>query len=123
MSLFSQKPELFAVIQPQIEAFVADYDSLELLINASHYYLNISLAGVDKGSTVDALLADLGVGPSEVAGIGDTEGDLPLRERVGFFACPANARPEIQAVSDYVSPYPDIRGVLDILDRPEVQRA
>jgi hypothetical protein len=42
---------------------------------------------------------------------------------VGFFACPANARPAIKDVADYVSPHPLLQGVLDILDRPEFQRA
>ena len=71
---------------------------------------------------LQTLFEELGVGKDDVAGIGDTEGDLPLREAVGFFACPANARPAIQAVADYVSPYPMIEGVLDILERPEVRR-
>ena len=56
---------------------------------------------------------------TETAGIGDTEGDLPLRENVGFFACPANSQDSVKRVADYVSPYPMLEGVLDILTRPE----
>jgi hypothetical protein len=122
ISVFSEQPDCFAEIQPMIETFVAEQGGPELVINASHYYLNISLAGVDKGSTLRALLAELGVRGDEVAGIGDTEGDLPLREAVGFFACPANARESIRAVSDYVAPHETLAGVLDILARPEMQR-
>lgn len=121
MSLFSTTPERFAAVQPAIEAFAAAHGP-ELNINTSHYYLNISLAGVDKGRALRALLAELGAGRDEAAGIGDTEGDMPLREAVGFFACPANAKPALRAVADYVSPLPTVQGVLDILGRPELRR-
>ena len=54
--------------------------------------------------------------------IGDLVLRTPLREAVGWFACPANAREKIKAVADYVSPYPLVHGMLDILQRPELQR-
>ena len=123
LSVFSEHPECFPSIQHRIETFVIDRGGPDLLINTSHFYLNISLTGVDKGNALRALLEQLGCRPEEVAGIGDTEGDLPLRETVGFFACPANARESIKAVADYVSPYEDVRGMLDILQRPEFQRS
>lgn len=123
ISVFSQTPELFAAIQPRIEEFVARRGGPELIINTSHFYLNISLAGVDKGEALRALLKELDVTHDQTAGIGDTEGDLPLREAVGFFACPANAKDSIKAVADYVSPYPLLEGVLDIFARPEFRRA
>jgi hydroxymethylpyrimidine pyrophosphatase-like HAD family hydrolase len=109
-------------MRERIERFVRERGGPELLITTSHYYLNISLMGVDKGNALRALMAELGVERHDVAGIGDTEGDLPLRQCVGFFACPANATGPIKAVADYVSPHPTIHGVLDILGRPEVRR-
>lgn len=123
LSVFSKRPELLPPIQERIDAFVARRGGPELLINASHYYLNISLTGVDKGSTLRHLLGELGIARDEAVGIGDTEGDMPLRESVAFFACPSNAHGIIREAADYVSPYPTIEGVLDILDRPAFQRA
>ncbi|MCP4642196.1 MAG: HAD family phosphatase [bacterium] len=123
MSVFSSDPGLFPEMKARIDAFVTEHDGPELVINASPCYLNISLAGVDKGSTLRALLDELGVTGDETAGIGDSEGDLPLRETVGFFACPANASQCIKDAADYVSPHRDINGMLDILARPEMQRA
>jgi HAD superfamily hydrolase (TIGR01484 family) len=120
LSVFSSEPQVFDIIQPRIAAFAAE-NGPELNITASHYYLNISLAGVDKGESLRVLLRQLGITHDQAAGIGDTEGDLPLREAVGFFACPANAKDEIKNVADYVSPYPQLEGVLDILARPEFQ--
>ncbi|MBN2311404.1 MAG: HAD hydrolase family protein [Candidatus Hydrogenedentes bacterium] len=122
ISVFSETGEAFADVTARVEAFAAANGGPELVINRTPFYLNISLAGVDKGSTLRALFSELGVGREDVAGIGDSEGDLPLREAVGFFACPANARSCLKAVADYVSPYEDIEGMLDILQRPEVQR-
>jgi hypothetical protein len=122
LSIYCEQPEIFGPIQEEIADFVRKRGGPALSINASHYYLNISLDGVNKGRALSALLDELGVRRGEVAGIGDTVGDLPLREAVGYFACPANAQPGLKAVSDYVSPYPDIEGVLDILERPEFQR-
>jgi hypothetical protein len=123
ISVFSDQPEVLSPMQPLIEDFTRRRGGPELVINRSHYYLNISLAGLDKGAAIAELLEMLAVGRDQVAGIGDTEGDLPLRAAVSFFACPANARPAIKTVADYVSPHPLLEGVLDILSRPEFQRA
>lgn len=123
LSVFSKRPELLPPMKTRIDAFTAQRGGPALDITPSHYYLNISLAGVNKGRALESLLSELGATRDEVAGIGDTEGDLPLREAVGFFACPANAQPGLKMHADYVSPYPLLEGVLDILNRPECQKA
>jgi len=122
LSVFSEHPEVFREVKARLERFIAERGGPELLIEPTHFYLNVSLAGVNKGRALESLLDQLGAVRDEVAGIGDTEGDLALRAAVGFFACPANARPALKAVSDYVSPYPVLEGVLDILARPECRR-
>lgn len=121
LSVYSERPQLFEEIQPRIEAFVKKSGGPRVHISPTHFYLNISLEGVDKGRALRALIDELGVSSAETAGIGDTEGDLPLREVVAFFACPANARQAVKDAADYVSPYPAVEGVLDILTRPELK--
>lgn len=123
MSLFTEKPEFFPEITRRVAAHAATIPGLELNIAPSHYYLNIDIKGVTKGSAIRLLLDDLGIDRAEAAGIGDTMGDWSIREAVGFFACPANAVPRLREAADYVSPYRDIEGVLDILERPEMRRA
>jgi len=123
LSVYSSQPECFSEARAEIEAFARERGGPDLIVTVSHYYLNISLAKVDKGRALAALLDELGVDKGHTAGVGDTEGDLPLRDAVGFFACPANATPAIRAAADYVSPFPNIRGVLDILERPELRKA
>lgn len=122
LSIFSEETACFDEIKPRLEQFVAQNGGLALDIVPSHFYLNISLAGVDKGEALRLLLSQLGIRREDAAGIGDTDGDLPLRDAVGFFACPANAKDSLKAVADYVSPYPLVGGMLDILSRPEFQK-
>ncbi|TVQ22071.1 MAG: HAD family phosphatase [Spirochaetaceae bacterium] len=126
ISVFSADPALIDPMADQVRAFVDSTrfsegarfgEGARFQIDSSHYYLNISIAGVSKGSALSALLKTLKVEPSECAVIGDTSGDLPMRDHAGFFGCPANATEAVQGVADYVSPDRDIRGLLDILSR------
>lgn len=123
MSLFCKEPSCFPVVTSRVRALTESIPGLELLITPSHYYLNIDLVGVTKGGAIQTLLRSLGLNRNEAAGIGDTMGDISIREAVAFFACPANAVSGIKAIADYVSPFPDIRGILDILERPEMRFA
>ena len=123
MSLYCERPKCFPEVARRVAAFAATIPGLEVIITPSHYYINIDLPGVTKGSAIRRLLGDLGIVREEAAGIGDTLGDLSIREAVGFFACPSNAVDALKQVADYVSPHPDIRGMLDILERPEMRRA
>lgn len=63
------------------------------------------------------LLAETDINPVRTAGIGDTMGDRFIAERVAWFGCPANAEAEIKKSAAYVSPHPEVEGVLDILKR------
>ncbi len=119
ISLFSEEPQIFEEVKEKINEQTIRISGPELVIQPSHYYLNISLAGVDKGKAIDFVLSEVGSSKEECAGIGDSVGDLPIRENVSFFACPANAHDEIKSVADYVSPFSDMLGVLDILNREE----
>ncbi len=80
-------------------------------------WINLDLAHVSKATGIERLMKLTGLDRSRTAGIGDTLGDLAIRENVSFFACPSNAVAELKKVADYVSPHEEIGGVLDILDR------
>jgi hydroxymethylpyrimidine pyrophosphatase-like HAD family hydrolase len=123
MSLYCGRPECFPEVERRVAAHAATIPGLEVIITPSHYYLNIDLPGVTKGGAIRTVLGGLGISREEAAGMGDTLGDLSIREEVGFFACPSNAVDALKRVADYVSPYPNIEGMLDILKRPELHRA
>ena len=117
VSVFSADPAQIPPLADRVRRFAARFSDNPFVIGASHYYLNVSLAGVDKGSAIEQVMFELAVDRSRTAAIGDTEGDLPLREHAAFFACPANATDPIKAKADYVSPHRDMEAMVDILDR------
>lgn len=87
-----------------------------LRVSMTWLYVNCDLDHVGKGTGLDRLVEAAGLPPGRLAGIGDTPGDAAVRERVAWFACPANAHEDLKPRADYVSPHPEVEGVLDILN-------
>jgi hydroxymethylpyrimidine pyrophosphatase-like HAD family hydrolase len=88
-----------------------------LRVSSTVACINCDLAHVSKATGIARMMAMMGLSREKAAGIGDTMGDLAIREKVAFFACPSNADEKLKAHADYVSPHEEIEGVLDILDR------
>ena len=88
---------------------------LTLRVSRTERYINCDLPHVSKGSALDRLLARHGLKRDRLAGIGDSMSDIAIRERVAFFACPANAIAEVKSAADFVSDRTQAEGVLDIL--------
>jgi 3-deoxy-D-manno-octulosonate 8-phosphate phosphatase (KDO 8-P phosphatase) len=57
----------------------------------------------EKIPILEEILADAGVGPNEVAYIGDDFTDVVVMRRVGLGIATANARPEVKRVAHYVT--------------------
>jgi 3-deoxy-D-manno-octulosonate 8-phosphate phosphatase (KDO 8-P phosphatase) len=57
----------------------------------------------DKLPAAQAMLEQLGFGWAEAAAIGDDWPDLPVLQRVGFAAAPANAHAEVRRAVRYVT--------------------
>lgn len=87
-----------------------------LRVSMTWLYINCDLAHVSKGSGIDRLFAQTGLTRADAAGIGDTPGDLPIRERTAWFGCPANAHPDIRARADATSGLPEALGVIELLE-------
>jgi len=66
----------------------------------------------DKGAHLDCLEGLLGLEDHQVAVMGDDLPDLPILDRAGFSACPADAAPEVVAVCDLVCGTPGGRGAV-----------
>lgn len=79
--------------------------------------INIFIPGIDKGTGIRWFSRVTGISLAEIAGIGDSLSDIPLLKVVGFSAAPANAIAAVKSVVQYVSPYKDAKGVVDILKR------
>lgn len=77
-------------------AFLTGRSSLSVTRRARELQVEHLLQGrPDKSAALDELCATTGLEPSLVAAMGDDWIDLPLLERVGLAACPADARPEV----------------------------
>lgn len=77
---------------PGIEAVQGAPDNVE-----------VTAAGVDKGTALLALADMLGIPREATAAIGDSENDRAMLARAGVAAVMANALPEIRALGDIVS--------------------
>lgn len=92
-------------------------EGFPLRVSMSWYYINCDLVHISKATGIGHLLAQRPLTREQLAGIGDTMGDAAIRERVGFFACPANADQRLRALADYISPHAVAHGVVDIIQR------
>ncbi len=106
------REEVFPAVTRQIELMRWPFRT-----SMTWYYINCDLAHVSKASGLDRMLTPMNIPRARIAGIGDTIGDLGIAQRVGFFACPANAAPAIKEHAHYISPHAEARGVVDILER------
>ena len=73
--------------------------------------------GVDKASGLTAALAELGLAPASVLGVGDAENDLPFLAICGLSAAVANALPQVKAAADIVTEGEAGAGVAWLIDR------
>ena len=116
VSLYHQDREQLLAAVPRVREIVEE-EGWPLRISTTVRYINCDLKHVSKATGIDRLLSMFPVPKARLAGIGDTAGDLYIADHCSFFACPANAEDEIRRRADYVSPYPEAKGVLDILER------
>lgn len=79
---------------------------------------NIFLGVSDKVEVYNRLCADYNIAAAEILYMGDDIPDLKIMKLVGLATCPADAVPEIKAVSQYISPYTGGRtAVRDIIEK------
>lgn len=67
--------------------------------------IEIIYSGIhEKGSVFQSILDQESLQASETLYMGDDIPDIPCIEMAGVGACPADAIPEVKAVSDFISP-------------------
>lgn len=86
-------------------------------VSMTWFYINCDLAHVNKATGITRLIKRTGLDPKRLAGIGDTLSDVPIRESVAWFACPANAAPEMRSRADYIAQAHEAQGVVEILSK------
>jgi hydroxymethylpyrimidine pyrophosphatase-like HAD family hydrolase len=114
VTLYHPDPEYLRSICPEVR------DHFEQMgwpfrTSMTWLYINCDLRHVSKASGIRRLSAATGMAREKLMAIGDTTSDLVMRDHVAFFACPANASPEVREAADYVAEKSEIEGVLEIL--------
>jgi Cof subfamily protein (haloacid dehalogenase superfamily) len=79
-------------------------------------FVEMSAAGISKAFALAALAEEMGRLPDEVAAIGDALNDVAMLEWAGTAIVPANAIPEVRAISARVVPSNDEDGVATYLE-------
>lgn len=114
ISLWHTDTAFLLGLKPMITARVAS-SGWNLRVSNTVAWINLELTHVSKASGIRRLVAMMGYDKNRLAGIGDTLGDMAIRDAVAWFAAPHNAAQGLKQVSDYVSPHAEIDGVQDIL--------
>lgn len=79
--------------------------------------IDVTAAGIDKGTGLHAALADLCVKDPWVLGIGDAANDLPLFAAATASVAVANAEPGLASAALHHAPHPAHRGFLWAVSR------
>jgi hydroxymethylpyrimidine pyrophosphatase-like HAD family hydrolase len=79
-------------------------------------YVNVTRAGVDKGSGVEAAARTIGAGLDAVAVLGDETNDLPALMQAGTAIAMGGSAPEVIAAAHLVAPTFDAGGTVVALD-------
>lgn len=98
-------------------AFVAAFGD-RLYLTRSHPRLIEGMAlGVDKGTGLLALCAQLGIDPARTLAIGDNDNDIPMLKAAGYGVAMGNATPGLKAVADWVAPTIEEDGAAVVLEQ------
>ncbi len=111
------RDRIFPAVAAEVARRGGETGSWPFRVSMTWLYINCDLAHINKGTALDRLLPSLRLPKARLAGIGDTAGDKFIADRVSWFACPANASPQIREHAHYVSPHAEAAGVVDILAR------
>ena len=116
MSLYHEDTAYLMSLKPRlVETFARE--GWKLRVSSTVRWINCDLAHVSKATGIDRLMQAAGLRAERLAGIGDTMGDLAIRERVAWFGCPSNAEAGLKAQADAVARGAEAMGVLELLER------
>ena len=114
ISIWHPDTALQMSLKPQIRDTFAK-EGWPFRVSNTIAWINCDLAHVSKATGIQRLKDLCGLTTERLAGIGDANSDIAIREHVAWFACPANATDQLKKQADYVSPHAEVQGVLDVL--------
>ncbi|HHT72132.1 MAG TPA: HAD family phosphatase [Firmicutes bacterium] len=111
-SVNSTNPGQFGDLMPRIQEAL---QGAPVNIQFSGRSIEVIPRGVTKAQGLAFWAETMGVQISDTVSIGDADNDLEILRAAGHAAAPANCTPNVQAIAEYISPYPMVEGVLDIV--------
>lgn len=106
--------DIFGVVEETLTK-----NQLVASVTRSASAVDITPMGIDKAAgvqwLVDTLEETFSVKLANIAGVGDSIGDISFLRIVGFSAVPANASEPVKSVVDYCASWADGQGVADII--------
>lgn len=114
-SLFAHSPNNIHDLAKDVESLVTKLSD-EFAVVSAILALNIYPKHINKGTGLQWLAETTGISPAEMAGVGDSAGDIDFLRLLGYAAAPANAIIEVKQVVHYVSSEAAPHGLNDILN-------
>jgi Cof subfamily protein (haloacid dehalogenase superfamily) len=110
----SADPEKLVHCESEMQAALGDR---ALAARSQSYYLDITPAGRDKGTFVEAMAARLGIPQQAIVTIGDMSNDLAMFGKSGMSFAMGNATDEIKARATHVTDTNENDGFAKAIDR------
>jgi Cof subfamily protein (haloacid dehalogenase superfamily) len=110
----SADPEKLMQCEATMQAALSDRASAA---RSQSYYLDITPAGRNKGTFVEAMATRLGVSPQTIATIGDMSNDLAMFGKSGLSFAMGNATDGVKARATHVTDTNDNDGFAKAMDR------
>ncbi|WP_165491703.1 HAD family hydrolase [Egibacter rhizosphaerae] len=98
------------------DGLAAQVDGLATVTHSTATLVEVSAAGVDKGTAVAQFVAERGFAPEHTIAFGDMPNDLALLDWAGWSVAVANAHPLVRARADTMTASNDEDGVALVLE-------
>ena len=110
---------IVATVEPHQETVrkVIRESGLDLQVSLNKGSVMVLPAGVNKASGLGRALAELGLDPSSVVGVGDAENDCEFLSACGCAVAVANALPSVKSSAQVVTTGAHGAGVTEIINR------
>ncbi len=88
-----------------------------VVVYDTKFAIHLTDPSVDKGSSLEKIVTDLGLKTNEILAIGDSENDIEFLKVAGVKVAVNNADEELKDIADYITEKPYGDGVAEAIER------
>ena len=89
----------------------------DVVVYDSKFAIHITDPLVNKGTSLIKVAEDIGIKPSEILAVGDSENDIEFLSAAGVKVAVSNSDKELKDIADYVTSNPHGNGVKEAVER------